>query len=80
MHAPRQVKMALIWSMLPQLVAKQRALPFIARLGPEVQIHCHALAVAKKRECLSYETVVLSGDKGTRKAEFLKLAHVSAKK
>ena len=71
--------MALIWSMLPQLVAKQRTLPFIERLGPEVQIHCHALAVAKKHEG-SYETVLLSGDKGTRKAEHLKLAHVSGKK
>ena len=71
--------MALIWSMLPQLVAKQRALPFIERLGPEVHIHCHALAVAKKHEG-SYETVLLSGDKGTRKAEHLKLAHVSGKK
>ena len=79
MHAPRQVKMALIWALLPQLVAEQRSLPFIARVAPEVQIRCHALAVAKKHEG-SYETVLLSGSKGNRKAEHLKLAHVSGKK
>ena len=79
MHAPTQVKMALIWALLPQLVAEQRSLPFIARVAPEVQIRCHALAVAKKHEG-SYETVVLSGSKGNRKAEHLKLAHVSGKK
>ena len=79
MHAPRQVKMTLIWYLLPHLVPKQRSLPVIAQLAPEKTIHCHALAVAKKREG-SYETVALSTDKGNRRVEHLKLAHVSGEK
>ena len=79
MHAPRQVKMSLIWYLLPHLVPMQRSLPVIAQLAPEKTIHCHALAVAKKREG-SYETVALSTDKGNRRVEHLKLAHVSGEK
>ena len=79
MNSPRQVKMALIYYLLPHVIAKQRSLPFIARVSPEVKINCHALAVAKKHEG-SYETVVLPSDKGNRRAEHLKLAHVSASK
>ena len=79
MHAPRQVKMALIWYLLPHLVPRQRSLPVIAQLAPEKTIHCHALAVAKKYE-RSYETVTLSTDKGNRRVEHLKLAHISGAK
>ena len=79
MHAPRQVKMTLIWYLLPHLVPKQRSLPVMAQLAPGKTIHCHALAVAKKREG-SYETVALSTDKGNRSVEHLKLAHVSGEK
>ena len=77
-HSPRNVRNALIWYLLPQLVTKQRSLPFLARLSPDVKIHCHALAVAKKHEG-SYETVVLS-NKDNGGTEHLKLAHVSGKK
>ena len=79
MHAPKKVKTALIWHLLPHLVPKQRSLPFLAQLAPEVTVHCHALAVARKHEG-SYETVVLSAGHGKRKAEHLKLAHVSGQK
>ena len=61
------------------MVAKQRSLPFLARLAADVKITCHALAVAKKHEG-SYETVVLSGGNGNRGAEHLKLVHVSGQK
>ena len=71
--------MALVYYLLPHVIAKQRSLPFIARVSPEVKINCHALAVAKKHEG-SYETVVLPSDKGNRRAEHLKLAHVSGSK
>ena len=71
--------MALIWHLLPHMVAKQRSLPFIVRVTPEVKVHCHALAVAKKYE-ESYETVVLAGDNGKRRAEHLKLARVTSSK
>ena len=79
MNSPTQVKMALIYYLLPHVIAKQRSLPFIARVSPEVKINCHALAVAKKHEG-SYETVVLPSDKGNRRAEHLKLVHVSGSK
>ena len=69
--------MALIWYLLPHVIAKQRSLPFVARVAPEMEIHCHALAVARKHE-LTYDTVVLSG--GNRRAEHLKLAHVTGSK
>ena len=78
MHAPRQVKATLIWRLLPQHVAKQRTLPFLARVAAEDQIHCHALAFAKMHEG-PYETVELSDEAGC-KAEHLKLAHVSGTK
>ena len=78
MNSPRHVKMALIWYLLPHVVAKQRSLPFLARLAADVKINCHALAVAKKHEG-SYETVVLGGN-GNRGAEHLKLVHVSGQK
>ena len=71
--------MALIYYLLPHVIAKQRSLPFLARVSPEVKISCHALAVAKKHEG-SYETVVLPGDKGNRRAEHLKLVHISGQK
>ena len=79
MHAPLQVRSALIWYLLPHLMPKKRSLPVIARLPPEVMIHCHALAVAKKHDG-SYETVVLSTDDDKSRVEHLKLAHVSGQK
>ena len=79
MHAPRQVKMALIWYLLPHLVPKLRSLPVIAQLAPKVTMHWHALAVAKKHEG-SYEAVVLSTDEASRGVEQLKVAHVSGQK
>ena len=75
MNSPRHVKMALIWYLLPHVVAKQRSLPFLARLAADVKINCHALAVAKKHEG-SCETVVLGGN-GNRGAEHLKLCSSS---
>ena len=71
--------MSLIWYLLPHLVPKQRSLQVFARVAPEKTIHCHALAVAKKREG-SYETVELSTEEGNRRVEHLKLAHVSGEK
>ena len=78
MHAPRQIKATLIWRLLPQQLAKQRTLPFLAKLPAEDQIHCHALAIAKMHEG-PYETVELSDEAG-HSAEHLKLAHVSGTK
>ena len=78
MHAPRQIKTTLIWRLLPQQVAKQRTLPFLARVAVEDQIQCHGLAIAKKHEG-PYETIELSDEAG-HKAEHLKLAHVSGTK
>ena len=78
MHAPRQIKTTLIWRLLPQQVAKQRALPFLARVAAEDQIQCHALAIAKTHE-VPYETVELSDEAG-HKAEHLKLVNVSGTK
>ena len=78
MHAPRQIKTILIWRLLPQQVAKQRTLPFLARVAAEDHIQCHSLALAKRHEG-PYETVELSDEAGHR-AEHLKLAHVSGTK
>ena len=78
MHAPRQVKVKLIWRLLPQQVSKHRTLSFLARVAAEDQIHCHALAIAKMHEG-PYETVELSDEAGN-KTEHLKLAHVSGTK
>ena len=78
MHAPRQVKTTLIWRLLPQHVAKQRTLPFLARVAAEDQIYCHSLAIANIHEG-PYETIELS-DEGGYKREHLKLAHVSGTK
>ena len=76
-QAPRQLKIHLLCSLLPEAIVERRLVPAMVKVANGTQIRCRGLALAKEHDA-PYETTFLNVR--NKRVEHVKLARVSGKK
>ena len=76
-QAPRQLKIHLLCSLLPEAIVERRLVPAMLKVANGTQIRCRGLALAKEHVA-QYETTFLNVK--YKRAEHVKLARISGKK